>query len=87
MVCHPAKAFNFYFGYPDICTAIIIIIIMWHGISIGNFVVKNVDWKELITGTNRSRREWWKVKISRYCGISRSSVIGESRQAERGCHN
>ena len=26
----------------------------WHGISIGNFVV-NVDWKELIAGTNKSR--------------------------------
>ena len=21
----------------------------------------NVDWKELIAGMNRSRREWWKV--------------------------
>ena len=24
-VCHPAKAFNFYSGHPDVCTAIIII--------------------------------------------------------------
>ena len=53
--------------------------ITWHGISIGNFVV-NVDWKELIADMNRSRRDWWKVKTSRYCGISQSSVIGKSRQ-------
>ena len=39
-----------------------------------------VDWKELITGINRSRGEWWKVKTSRYCGISQSSVIGNLRQ-------
>ena len=30
--------------------------IMWHGISTSNFVV-NVDWKELIAGMKRSRRE------------------------------
>ena len=50
--------------------------------SIGNLVV-NVDWKELITGMNRSRREWWKVKTPRYCGISQSSVIGKSRQEDQ----
>ena len=26
-VCRPAKAFNFYSGHPDVCAAIIIIII------------------------------------------------------------
>ena len=50
--------------------------ITWHGISSGNFVV-NEDWKELTAGMDRSRREWWKVKTSRYCGISESSVIGK----------
>ena len=35
--------------------------ITWNGISSGNFVV-NVDWKELIAGMDRSRREWWKAK-------------------------
>ena len=40
----------------------------WRGLFTGNFVV-NVDWKELIAGMNRSLREWWKVKTSRYCGI------------------
>ena len=34
--------------------------ITWHGISTGNFVV-NVNWKEVTTGMNRSRREWWKI--------------------------
>ena len=53
-----------------------------HGVSTGNSVV-NVDWKELIAGMNRSRREWWKVKTSRYCGISLSSVIGKLRQEEQ----
>ena len=53
--------------------------ITWRGISTGNFRGK-VDWKELIAGINRSRREWWKVKTSRYCGISQSSVIGNLRQ-------
>ena len=53
--------------------------ITWRGISTGNFRGK-VDWKELIAGMNRSRREWWKVKTSRYCGISQSSVIGNLRQ-------
>ena len=38
--------------------------------TIGNFVV-NVDWKELIAGMNRSRRECWKVKASRYCAGGR----------------
>ena len=56
--------------------------ITWHGISTANFVV-NVDWKELIAGMNRSRREWWKVKTSRYCGISQSSVIGKLRQEDQ----
>ena len=27
-VCRPAKAFIFYSGHPDVCTAIIIIMIM-----------------------------------------------------------
>ena len=27
-VCCPAKAFNFYSGYPDLCTAVIIIIMV-----------------------------------------------------------
>ena len=53
-----------------------------HGISTGSFVV-NVNRKELTTGMNRSRREWWKVKISRYCGISQSSVIGKLRQEDQ----
>ena len=35
--------------------------ITWRGISTGNFRGK-VDWKELIAGMNRNRREWWKVK-------------------------
>ena len=39
-----------------------------------------MDWKELIAGMNRGRGEWWKVKTSRYCGISQSSVIGNLRQ-------
>ena len=56
--------------------------ITWRGIFIGNFVV-NVDWKEQIAGMNRSLREWWKVKTSRYCGISQSSVIGKSRQEDQ----
>ena len=50
--------------------------------TIGNFVV-NLDWKELIAGMNRSRRECWKVKTSRYCGISQSSVIGKLRQEDQ----
>ncbi|XP_068712665.1 uncharacterized protein [Montipora foliosa] len=53
----------------------------WRGLFTGNFVV-NVDWKELIAGMNRSLREWWKVKTSRYCGISQSSVIGKLRQED-----
>ena len=53
-----------------------------HGISTGNFVV-NVDWKELIAGVNRSRREWWRVKTSRYCGISQSSVNGKLRHEDQ----
>ena len=53
--------------------------IAWHDISASNLVV-NVDWKELVTGMNRNRREWWKVKTSRYYGISQSSVIGKSSQ-------
>ena len=52
------------------------------GISTGNFVV-NVDWKELIAGMNRRRREWWKVKTSRHYGISQSSVIGKLRQEDQ----
>ena len=56
--------------------------ITWCGISTGNFRGK-VDWKELIAGMNRSRREWWKVKTSRYCGISQSSVIGKLRQEDQ----
>ena len=52
-----------------------------HGVSTGNLV--NVDWKELIAGMNRSRRAWWKVKTSRYCGISLSSVIGKLRREEQ----
>ena len=56
--------------------------ITWQGISIANFVV-NVDWEELITGMNRSRREWWKVKTPRYGGISQSSVIEKSRQEDQ----
>ena len=32
---------------------------------------------------NRSLRKCWKVKTSRYCGISQSSVIGKSRQELR----
>ena len=32
----------------------------WQGIFTGNFAV-NADWKELIAGMKRSRREWWKV--------------------------
>ena len=44
-----------------------------------NFVV-NVHWKEQIAGMNRSRGEYWKVKTSRYCKISQSSVIGKLRQ-------
>ena len=46
-----------------------------------NFVV-NANWKELIAGMNRSRREWWKVKTSRYCGISPSNAIGKLRQED-----
>ena len=46
---------------------------MWWGIIIGKFVV-NVDWQELVTGMNRSLREWCKVKTSKYCGISQSSA-------------
>ena len=42
----------------------------------------NVDWKKLITVMNRGRREWWKVKTPRYCGISQSGVIGKSRQED-----
>ena len=45
--------------------------------------VVNVDWKELIADMNRSRREWWKVKISSDRGISQSSVIGKSRQEDQ----
>ena len=55
--------------------------ITWHGISTGNFVV-NVDWKELIAGINRSRREWWKLRTSRYCGISHI-VMGKLRQEDQ----
>ena len=55
--------------------------ITWHGILPGNFVVK-VNWKE-VTGMNRSRRESWKVKISRNCEISQSSVIGKLRQEDQ----
>ena len=54
----------------------------WHGISAGYFAV-NVDWKEIIAGMNRSRREYWKVKTSRYCGISLSSEIGKLRQEDQ----
>ena len=43
----------------------------------------NVDLKELIAGMNRSLREWWKLKTSRYCGITKSSVIGKSRQEDQ----
>ena len=32
----------------------------WQGIFTGNFAV-NADWKELIAGMKRSRREWRKV--------------------------
>ena len=57
-------------------------IITWHGISTINFVV-NVNLKELTNGINRSRREWWKVKISRYCGISQSGVIEKLGQEDQ----
>ena len=56
--------------------------ITWRGISTGNFVV-NVDWKELMAGRTRSRREGWKVKTSSYCGISQSSVIGKLRHEDQ----
>ena len=36
-----------------------------------------------MAGMNRSRKEWWKVKVSRYCGISQSSVIGKLRQEDQ----
>ena len=52
------------------------------GTSAGNFVV-NVDRKEIIAGMNRSGREYWKVKTSRYCGISQSSVNGKLRQEDQ----
>ena len=55
--------------------------IAWHCISTGNFVV-NVDWKELIAGIKGGRSEWWKVKTSRYCGISPSNAIGKLRQED-----
>ena len=35
------------------------------------------------TGMNRIWRDWWKVKTSRYCGISQSSVIGKLRQEDQ----
>ena len=52
--------------------------ITWHGISTGNVVV-NVDWKELIAGMNRSRREWWEVKTSRFCDHQCDRKIGVRR--------
>ena len=56
--------------------------IMLRGIFIGNFVV-NEDWKELVTGMNRSLREWWKVKTPKYCRISLSSATGTARQEDQ----
>ena len=49
MVCWPAKAFNFYSGHPDVCTAIIIIIIMVQLVSCRRcfFVWENNLWQEL----------------------------------------
>ena len=55
---------------------------MWRGIFIGNFAV-NVVWKELVAGMNRSLRGWWKVKTSKYWGISQSSAIGKLRQEDQ----
>ena len=55
---------------------------MLRGIFIGNFVV-NEDWKELVTGMNRSLREWWKVKTPKYCRISLSSATGTARQEDQ----
>ena len=55
---------------------------MWRSIFIGNFVV-NVDWKNLVAGMNRSLREWWKVKNSKYCGISQSSATGKLRKEDQ----
>ena len=52
--------------------------ITWHGIFTGNVVV-NVDWKELIAGMNRSRREWWKVRTSRFCDHQCDRKIGARR--------
>ena len=56
--------------------------IILRGIFIGNFVV-NEDWKELVTGMNRSLREWWKVKTPKYCRISLSSATGTARQEDQ----
>ena len=56
--------------------------IMLRGIFIGNFVV-NEDWKELVTGMNRSLREWWKVKTPKYCGVSQVSATGKSMQEDQ----
>ena len=52
--------------------------ITWPGISTGNVVV-NVDWKELIASMSRSRREWWKVKTSRFCDHQCDRKIGTRR--------
>ena len=49
---------------------------------IGNCVV-NADWKESVTGTNRSLREWLKAKTPKYCGISQSIETGKSRQEDQ----
>ena len=54
----------------------------WCGIFIGNFV-EDVDWKELVAGANRSQREWWKVKTSKYYGISQSSPTEKLRQEDQ----
>ena len=56
--------------------------IMWRGIFIGNFVV-NVHCKELVAGMNRTLREWWKVKTSKYCGISQSSATRKLRKEDQ----
>ena len=39
--------------------------------------------EELVTGTNRSLREWLRVKTPKYCGISQSSATGKSRQEDQ----
>ena len=52
------------------------------GIFIGTFVV-NVDWKELVAGMNRSLREWWKMKTSKYYGISQSCATGKLKQEDQ----